>query len=420
MNAKVLDDGVSINSNKALPRCPLPLFLLTPPSPPHGEDDSSSQLELSAVKPNPLVLPNLPNAASVPKQSPPSLALPLGSPSVPSPPSSPIGLTLPLFSCYEGSSVFVPSGRKRTFNVKDLQTPFSASSSLVQSVDGSENDNEELRSYGKRPCIGKIPPPYYGFCSSTSSQARTLCNVDSADGGCGSSHHLVVENPQVYRRTLSAPDNAFQGPESGSNNTSGGSLCWNSASLKGEYKMDVIDHLVKLQERVNKTNSTSKQFDVCNNGKQTCNGVGKIIPKNGNHQNLEDGSTIFDSVNNFNGGKSEIIQSEICRYESSTLHRNDQTPGKLILELSTEGSCALSKQTAASELPMSPLAGINGPRESSNYQSSESLVLGEVELNSGGVCREVSEEVTSKLLKRPFVSNWDDGEVIKRPRLARM
>jgi len=54
-----------------------------------------------------------------------------------------------------------------------------------------------------------------------------------------------TEGPGKYRRSTSEPCHK------GECGCGGRALCWQSNTLSGEYKMDVIDHLVSLQEKVN-------------------------------------------------------------------------------------------------------------------------------------------------------------------------
>jgi len=85
------------------------------------------------------------------------------------------------------------------------------------------------------------------FESSKSSQASEVASELSLHTRSQSllSVEQAPEGPGKYRRSTSEPCHA---EECG---CGGRALCWQSSALSGEYKMDVIDYLVSLQEKVN-------------------------------------------------------------------------------------------------------------------------------------------------------------------------
>ena len=218
------------SSADSQPSTPLPSFLLTPPSPALSTDGCSDYVP-------PPVFPSI-----VPSSD---ASLPPSSSSLISPPDTPTTLVLssPPFS--QSVSPSFVAGRKGTF---------SASTEVNSSISASHSVNDRLVN-GSKDQVHSLSNGHSNSSSTGFANSLPVFVTSSSSGGSSSSKQedaslCSVEVPcsHLYRRSYSAPHRA---EDEGVGDPKSGNLCWTSASMTGEYKMDVIDHLVKLQQKVN-------------------------------------------------------------------------------------------------------------------------------------------------------------------------
>ncbi|KAA0193612.1 hypothetical protein HAZT_HAZT007549 [Hyalella azteca] len=241
-----VSEKVSTKDESASVQCELPSFLLTPPSPPlswngnilteqnNGEtrdfkrDAVSSTLQLRAL----------------------------------SPPCSPVGLKLPIIPCFKPKLSFaLPSDE--TINKDDHKKTSDTSLAPKFSLfEASSRTNPETIHARISPVSEKKLPlslslPLASRPSDVSSRVLSVCG--------GAQAPLEVPSWLLYRRSLSAPNEDKGDDASCAAGTS--NVCWNS--LKGEYKMDVIDHLVKIQEKLNERIPLKRKYNELGEPKAT-------------------------------------------------------------------------------------------------------------------------------------------------------
>ena len=150
----------------------------------------------------------------------------------PSPPASPVGLTLPLIPQFSFENLERKSDKWSipVFEYNPNQTSFTENKNKFNNIEVASEGKEITRSQTER----------------IQWSDKNLLTVPASDVLPSDPESVATPCALTYRRSLSAPDNKDNGSKTG-----GSSLCWQSSSLKGEYKLDFIDHLVKLQESVN-------------------------------------------------------------------------------------------------------------------------------------------------------------------------
>lgn len=254
--------------NDDLNHSSVPSFLFTPPSPPSSwaTDDSISPpiQDLETGSDASVSSTSADNSSVNDTLQKPKVTIPFKF--APSPPASPVGLTLPLIPCFTDVDVKQKIDR---WNIPVFDYKQQNSTLNAKKASDLANISRIREEKGVSTHIGNTPPN------------NDTLDIPSISSTGKEQKSVATPSNLTFRRSLSAPGNKDDGSTTGA-----GGLCWQSNSLKGEYKMDFIDHLVKLQQRVNSHSSPQNKKKLEIDGSYSDLFSSFAIPSNG-HSSLD-------------------------------------------------------------------------------------------------------------------------------------